>query len=152
MMKVKTIEHKFSMMSRALAEPQYTTQGIHLLAALLPDEGWVLFQVEVGSKENEIPATGRVLKCLDLRGKITEVTLVITGDVLLAQRELSLQIVQGGGEYVWIIKDNQPKTRQDIERLFAPEPVVKGFSPAFRPDRGARLTTLQQPCHMLPRS
>jgi hypothetical protein len=35
---------------------------------------------------------------------------------------------------VWIIKDNQPETRQDIERLFAPEPVVKGFRPASHED------------------
>lgn len=35
---------------------------------------------------------------------------------------------------MWIIKDNQPETRQDIERLFAPEPVVKGFSPASHDD------------------
>lgn len=108
--------------------PAGQTHGIHLLAAFLPDEGWVLFQVEVGSKENEIPAAGRVLKCLDLRGKI------ITGDAMLAQRELSLEIVAAGGDYVWIIKDNQPETRQDIERLFAPEPVVKGFSPASHDD------------------
>jgi predicted transposase YbfD/YdcC len=115
--------------------PAGHTRGIHLLAAFLPDEGWVMFQVEVGSKENEIPAAGRVLKCLDLRGKI------ITGDAMLAQRELSLQIVQAGGEYVWIIKDNQPETRQDIERLFAPEPVVQGFSPASQDDFDTAETT-----------
>ncbi len=108
--------------------PAGQSHGVHLLAAFLPAEGWVLFQVEVGSKENEIPAAGRVLKCLDLRGKI------VTGDALLAQRPLSLEIVQAGGDYVWIIKDNQPETRQDIERLFAPEPVVKGFSPASHDD------------------
>jgi predicted transposase YbfD/YdcC len=104
------------------------SRGVHLLAAFLPAEGWVLFQVEVGSKENEIPAAGRVVKCLDLRGKI------ITGDALLAQRELSLQILQAGGDYVWIIKDNQPETHQDLVRLFAPESVVKGFSPASHDD------------------
>ncbi len=108
--------------------PAGRSQGIHLLAAFLPGEGWVLFQVEVGSKENEIPAAGRIVQALDLRGKI------ITGDALLAQRDLSLGIVVAGGEYVWIIKDNQPETRQDIERLFAPEPVVKGFSPASHDD------------------
>jgi predicted transposase YbfD/YdcC len=108
--------------------PAGQTQGLHLLAAFLPDEGWVLIQVEVGSKENEIPAAARVLKCLDLQGKI------ITGDALLAQRELSLQIVQAGGEYVWIIKDNQPETRQDIARLFAPEFCTPGFSPASHDD------------------
>ena len=103
-------------------------RGVHLLAAYLPDEGWVLCQVEVGSQENEIPTAGRVVKCLDLRDKI------ITGDALLAQRELSLQILQAGGEYVWTIKENQPDTHQDLVRLFAPEPVVKGFSPASHDD------------------
>lgn len=115
--------------------PAGQTHGIHLLAAFWPDEGWVLFQVEVGRQENEIPAAGRVLKSLDLRGKI------VTGDALLAQRELSLQITQAGGDYVWNIKDNQPETRQDIERLFAPEPVVKGFSPASHDDFRTAQTT-----------
>lgn len=108
--------------------PAGHTRGVHLLAAYLPDEGWVLFQVEVGRKENEIPASGRVVKCLDLRDKI------ITGDAMLAQRELSLQILDAGGDYVWIIKENQPDTYHDVVRLFAPEPVVKGFSPASHDD------------------
>lgn len=104
--------------------PAGHSRGVHLLAAYLPQEGWVLAQVEVERKENEIPAAARLLKTLDLRGK------VITGDALLAQRDLSLQIVEGGGEYIWIIKDNQPETAEALTRLFAPEPVVKGFSPA----------------------
>ncbi len=98
------------------------THGRHLLAAYLPAEGWVLFQVEVGGKENEIRAATRVLKCLDLRGK------VVTGDAIFAQRELSLQIVEAGGDYVWTVKDNQSSLRQDIELLFQPEKTVKGFS------------------------
>lgn len=108
--------------------------GVHLLAAYLPQEGWVLCQVEVGRKENEIPAAARLLKTLDLRGKI------ITGDALLAQRDLSLQIVEAGGEYLWIIKDNQPETAEALVRLFAPEPVVKGFSPASHDDFQAKET------------
>jgi len=31
--------------------PASRSRGIHLLAAFLPDEGWVMFQVKVGSKE-----------------------------------------------------------------------------------------------------
>ena len=108
--------------------PAGRSHGVHLLAAFLPQEGWVLFQVEVGNKENEIPAAHRIVKALDLRGKI------ITGDALLAQRDLSLEIVQAGGDYLWTIKDNQPETHHDIERLFAPEPVVKGFSAASHDD------------------
>lgn len=108
--------------------PAGRSHGVHLLAAFLPQEGWVLFQVEVGTQENEIPAAHRIVKALDLRGK------VITGDALLAQRELSFDIVAAGGDYLWIIKDNQPETHHDLERLFAPEPVVKGFSPASHDD------------------
>ncbi len=108
--------------------PAGHTRGVHLLAAYLPQEGWVLCQVEVDRKENEIPAAGRLLKTLDLRGKI------VTGDALLAQRELSLQIVEAGGDYVWIIKANQPETAEALARLFAPEPVGKGFSPASHDD------------------
>jgi predicted transposase YbfD/YdcC len=103
-------------------------QGVHLLAAYLPEEGLVLAQVEVGRKENEIPVALRVVKSLDLRGKI------VTGDALLTQRKLCLQIVAQGGEYVFKVKANQPQLSDDLQRLFAPEPVVKGFSPASHDD------------------
>jgi len=103
--------------------PAGEQHGRHLLAAYLPAEGWVLFQVEVARKENEITAAPRVLKCLDLREK------VVTGDAMFAQRDLSQQIGDAGGDYVWTVKDNQAALRQDIEVLFQPEATVKGFSP-----------------------
>jgi predicted transposase YbfD/YdcC len=108
------------------------TQGRHLLAAYLPAEGWVLFQVEVANKENEISAAPRLLKSLDLRGKI------ITGDAMFAQRELSLQIMELGGDYIWAVKDNQSTVRQDIELLFQPEKTVKGFSQGTKDFRTAQ--------------
>ncbi len=108
------------------------THGRHLLAAYLPAEGWVLYQVEVVNKENEISAAPRVLKSLDLRDK------VVTGDAMFAQRELSRQIVDAGGDYLWTVKDNQSTLRQDIELLFQPEQAVKGFSPALKDFRTAQ--------------
>src|ERR1051325_1132243 len=92
--------------------PVGQTQGVHLLAAYLPDAGVVLMQMEVGSKENEIAAAPRLLKSVDLRGK------VVTGDAMFAQRELSRQVVEAGGDYVWSVKDNQPSLRSDIKALF----------------------------------
>ena len=92
--------------------PSGQTHGKHLLAVYLPDQGIVLMQVEVGAKENEIAAAPRLLKSLDLRGKI------ITGDAMFAQRELSRQVVKAGGDYVWSVKENQPALRSDIEALF----------------------------------
>jgi predicted transposase YbfD/YdcC len=112
--------------------PAGQTHGRHLLAAYLPAEGWVLYQVEVANKENEISAAPRVLKALDLRDK------VVTGDAMFAQHELSRQIVEAGGDYVWTVKDNQSTLRQDIALLFQPEETVKGFSPALKEFRTAQ--------------
>jgi predicted transposase YbfD/YdcC len=112
--------------------PAGETHGLHQLAAYLPGEGWVLMQVVVERKENEITAAPRILECLDLRGK------VVRADALLTQRGLSSQIVEAGGEYVWIIKDNQPEVRQAIEAVFQPEACVPGFSPSQHDLRTAR--------------
>ena len=104
--------------------PAGETQGVHLLAAYLPEEGIVLMQLEVGSKENEIVAAPKLLKCLDLRGKI------VTGDAMFAQRKLSVQIVMAGGHYIWTVKGNQPTVLDDIVRLFEEAPVsIPGASP-----------------------
>lgn len=96
------------------------TQGVHLLAAYLPGEGLVLMQVLVENQENEIPAAPRLLKSLDLRGKI------VMGDALHTQREVSIQILDAGGEYLWYAKANQPKLQQDIALLFVPEVTGTG--------------------------
>jgi len=103
--------------------PAGQTRGVHLLAAYVADEGWVVMQVEVAGWENEIGAAMRVVKCLDLRGK------VVTGDAMLAQRHLSNQIVRAGGDYVWTVKGNQSDLREDIEVLFQQEVCVPGTSP-----------------------
>lgn len=96
--------------------------GLHLLAAYLPGEGIVLMQMVVEKdKENEIVVAPKLLKCLDLRNK------VVIGDAMHTQRQLSIQIVDAGGDFVWIVKDNQPQTRQAIEQLFAPQKPIPGL-------------------------
>jgi predicted transposase YbfD/YdcC len=96
--------------------------GLHLLAAYLPGEGLVLLQMVVEKdKENEIVVAPKLLKCLDLRNK------VVTGDAMHTQRQLSIQIVAAGGNFVWVVKDNQANTRRAIEQLFAPEPAIPGL-------------------------
>jgi predicted transposase YbfD/YdcC len=96
--------------------------GLHLLAAYLPGEGIVLMQMVVEKdKENEIVVAPKLLKCLDLRNK------VVIGDAMHTQRQVSIQIVDAGGDFVWIVKDNQANTRQAIEQLFAPEKPVPGL-------------------------
>lgn len=96
--------------------------GLHLLAAYLPGEGIVLMQMVVEKdKENEIVVAPKLLQCLDLRNQ------VVIGDAMHTQRQISVQIVEAGGDFVWIVKDNQANTRQAIEQLFAPEKSVPGL-------------------------
>jgi len=106
--------------------PTGSSQGVHLLSAYLPAEGLVLMQVAVDGKENEISAAPRLLRALDLRGK------VVVGDAMFTQRELSAQIVAGGGEYVWFVKDNQPETRKAIAELFQEQERIEDLQVAQR--------------------
>lgn len=91
------------------------TRGVHLLAVYVPRQGLVLVQAEVERKENEIVVAPQVLRQVNLSGAI------VIGDAMHTQREISKQIVQDGGDYVWFAKDNQPRTRWAIEKLFVHE-------------------------------
>ena len=111
--------------------------GVQLLAAYLPDEGLVLLQLRVEAHTNEIPVAPRLLKSLDLRGKI------VMGDALHTQRAVSIQIVDAGGDYLWYAKDNQPKVAREIAQTFQPEvwgpgsrPLPTDFQSATTTDSG----------------
>lgn len=98
------------------------TQGVHLLAAYVPEEGVVLMQVEVETKANEIVAAPHLLEALDLRD------CVVTGDAMFTQRDLCEQIVLAGGNYVFPVKANQAKLQQAIADVFVPVPLTAGHS------------------------
>lgn len=81
----------------------------------------VLAQATVDSKENEIVAAPRVLEKVAVAGKI------ITGDAIHTQRAISKKIIDLGGDYLWPVKENQPRLYEDIQRLFAPDNPKPGF-------------------------
>lgn len=91
--------------------------GVYLLAAYLPGEGLVLMEVEIAGKGSEIPAAPKLLKSIDLREK------VVMGDALHTQRAVSIQIVEAGGDYIWLAKGNQPQIEEDIRLWFEPDPT-----------------------------
>jgi len=114
--------------------PEGSSQGVHLLAAYLPEEGIVLMQVEVGTKENEITAAPRLLSALDLRGR------VVCGDAMFTQRELSVQILAQGGDYIWFVKENQPQLLADVAQFFVPPRKAPGWHAAPLPQTTAGTT------------
>lgn len=102
--------------------PLGQTQGVHLLALYQPDQGITLAQVAVATKTNEIGAAPTILDQIDLTG------MVVTGDALHTQRALSIQIVEGNGDYLFFVKENQPDLLRSIELLFDEELVQAGWS------------------------
>jgi hypothetical protein len=112
--------------------------GDYLLAAYMPEAGVMLMQVLIKPGEGELTVAPEVLKVLDLRGK------VVTGDALFVQRNLSIQIVEAGGDYAWKVKGNQPTLESDIARVFAPDPpALAGFSNPKNGFHVAHFTTMK---------
>jgi len=95
-------------------------RAIHLLSAFDHHSGCVLSQTEVDHKTNEAKTAISFLKTLVLEGK------VIVGDAMFCQREVCREILDSGGDYLFVVKDNQPTLLREIASAFAD---TKAFSP-----------------------
>jgi hypothetical protein len=103
--------------------------GQHLVAAYAPAAQAVLAQVNVDAKTNEHKAALELLGVLPVKGAI------FTGDALFCQRDLAKQVVDGGGDYVLVVKDNQPSLAIDIAAGLAFEEQARRQVAAFPPLR-----------------
>jgi predicted transposase YbfD/YdcC len=90
--------------------------GAYLLSVLAHRVGLTLTQQAVDDKTNEIKAVETVLEQIVLHGRI------VTMDALLTQRQVAQTIVDRGGDYVMMVKNNQPKLKADIELIFTLPP------------------------------
>jgi predicted transposase YbfD/YdcC len=92
--------------------------GAHLLSALAHRVGLTLAQQAVDDKTNEIPVALDLLQHIVLKGRI------VTMDALLTQRHLAQHIVAARGDYVMVVKENQPQLLDDIQTVFALAPIA----------------------------
>jgi predicted transposase YbfD/YdcC len=79
------------------------TTAPHLVAAYDHSHGAVLGQLAIAAKSNEIPAVRTLLAGFDLDG------VVVTVDAMHTQSDTAQLIVEAGGDYVFTVKNNQPK-------------------------------------------
>lgn len=85
---------------------------VQLLSAILHQEGIVVGQQAVADKSNEIPGLPELLQPLDLAGAI------VTADALHTQQNTARFLVEDQqADYLFIVKDNQPTLRNDLETL-----------------------------------
>ena len=86
--------------------------ALHLLSAYCHNTQAVLAQDEVGVKENEFVCAREMLSRLSVAGS------VVSGDALFRQRDLSEKICKAEGDYLFIVKDNQPSLKEEIRSTF----------------------------------
>jgi predicted transposase YbfD/YdcC len=104
--------------------------NVHLLSALSHRLGLTLGQRAVGDKTNEIGVAVPLLRGLVVDGR------VFTMDALLTQHAIARAIVEGKGDYVMLVKGNQPALLREIELVFA-EPPEDDDQPSVQAvDRG----------------
>ncbi|MBI4491866.1 MAG: ISAs1 family transposase, partial [Chloroflexi bacterium] len=83
-----------------------------------------LGQSAVEDKTNELPVAPQVLRGLLLEGR------VVTMEALLTQRAVAQEVLDGGGDYVRVVKGNQPQLLQDLETVFSSPPPPTRSDPA----------------------
>jgi len=95
---------------------------VHALVAFCHAQGVVLAQEPIDSTaakaEAELTVAPALLAQVDWRGR------VLTGDALFCQRHLCRQVLDAGGDYLLVVKENQPALRADLALLFDPPAAV----------------------------
>ncbi|MGB0600539.1 MAG: ISAs1 family transposase [Rubripirellula sp.] len=99
---------------------QQHQRAIHLLSALDHQTGYVLSQTQVHPQTNEEKTALVLLKNLVLQGK------VVMADAMFCKRDVCEKILDSGGDYLIVVKENQPTLLREIELAFA---ETEGFSP-----------------------
>jgi len=87
-------------------------QTLHLVSAWATANSLSLGHVAADADSNEITAIPKLLELLDVQGAL------VTLDAMGCQKEIAAKIVDGGGDYVLTVKNNQPTLLADIQDCF----------------------------------
>ena len=103
--------------------------GHSVLTAVCVPSQYYLGSAMVDTKTNEIPVAQKLFPDLDLRGRLVSL------DALHTQTESARHIVlEGGGDYLLTVKDNQLKLHQNLQKLL---PAPKADFPPLAADAHA---------------
>lgn len=91
---------------------RHGAKALHVVSAFASQLSAVVGDLVVAPDENEITAALALLKQLPLEGAI------VTGDAIFCQREICRTITDGRGDYLFVVKDNQPELKADIAESF----------------------------------
>lgn len=86
---------------------------LHLVSAWASEEGIALGQVATDAKSNEITAIPVLLEQLELSDAI------VTIDAMGCQKDIVAKTVEGGGDCIIAVKENQPKLQAAVASFFS---------------------------------
>jgi predicted transposase YbfD/YdcC len=86
---------------------------LHLVSAWATENSVILGQVAVADRSHEIAAIPEVLKVLDLKGAL------VTIDAAGCQKAIAEQVREQGGDYLLVVKGNQPGLQRAVQTAFA---------------------------------
>jgi len=88
--------------------------GVHLVSAYAVHAKAVIGQIACQGKGHELEGVRQLIESLPLEGNL------VVGDALLCQRDICARIVEGGGDYLTVVKENQPALLEEIQRALSP--------------------------------
>jgi predicted transposase YbfD/YdcC len=85
--------------------------ALQVVSAWATDAGLTLAQVRAADGSNEIAAIPGLLDLLDVAGALVSI------DAAGCPKEIAAKVVDGKGDYLLAVKENQPRLYEDIDRL-----------------------------------
>jgi predicted transposase YbfD/YdcC len=90
---------------------------LHIASAIVSEHGLVIGSRECGTKTGEITAFRELIEMLDVSGA------VVVADALHCNQKSAKAVVEAGADYLFVVKDNVPALKANIELYIHNEPV-----------------------------
>jgi len=114
---------------------------LHTVSAWATAQRLVLGQEAVPEKSNEITAIPLLLQRLEQAGAL------VTIDAMGTQTAIARTVLDGGGDYVLALKQNQPGACARVEALFAAPPAAVGTHRTVESGHGRLEARTHHVCH-----
>jgi predicted transposase YbfD/YdcC len=100
---------------------------VHALSAFCHERGVVLAHEPIEPGQGTEKSEAELTVAPALLARIAWPGRVLTGDALFCQRHLCQQVLDAGGDYLLLVKENQPTLYADIRLLFDPSPASRAL-------------------------
>lgn len=84
-------------------------QGLHILSAVISESKLILGSLPCDTKTSEPKVLRELIRILNISGAI------VVADALHCKRDSANEIIENGGDYLFVVKDNNPALKDNIE-------------------------------------